>query len=57
MGKRPKQTFLQRRHINDKQAQEKMLNNVNYYRNANTNDCSEVLPHTSQNGHHQKIYK
>ena len=28
MGKRPKQTFLQRRHIDDEQAQEKMLNNL-----------------------------
>ena len=56
MGKRPKQTFLQRRHIDDK-VQEKMLDNANYQRNANTNDCSEISPHTSQNGHHQKIYK
>ena len=30
MGKRPKQTFLQRRHSDGKQAHEKMLNIANY---------------------------
>ena len=29
---------------------------TNYQRNANQN-YNEVSPHTSQNGHHQKIYK
>ena len=29
---------------------------LNYYRNANQN-YNEVLPHTGQNGYHQKIYK
>ena len=38
-----------------KKAHEKMLNLINYYRNANQN-YNEVSPHTSQNGH-QKIYK
>ena len=32
---------------------EKMFNITNYQRNANQN-CNEVSPHTSQNGHHQK---
>jgi len=32
---------------------------INYYQNANQNynekrNCSEVSPHTSQNGHHRK---
>ena len=53
---RPKQTFIQRRHTDGQQTHEKMLNIINYQRNANQN-YSEVLPHTSQNGHHQKIYK
>ena len=33
-----------------------MLNITNYQRNVNQN-YNEVSPHTSQNGHHQKIYK
>ena len=33
-----------------------MLNTANYQRNANQN-YNEVSLHTSQNGHHQKIYK
>ena len=30
MGKRPKQTFFQRRHTDSKQGHEKMLNIANY---------------------------
>ena len=33
-----------------------MFNITNYQRNANQN-YSEVSPHTSQNGHHHKVYK
>ena len=33
-----------------------MLNIAHYYRNANQN-YNEASSHTSQNGHHQKIYK
>ena len=51
MGKRPKQTFLQRRHMDGQQAYEKMLNIANYQGNANQN-YNEVPPHMSQNGHH-----
>ena len=51
MGKRPKQKFLQRRQIDDHQAQVKMLIIANYQRNANQN-YDEVPPHTGQNGHH-----
>ena len=36
-------------------AHEKMLNITNYQRIASQNYI-EVLPHTSQNGHHQKVY-
>ena len=31
-----------------------MLNTANYQRHANQN-CNEVSPHTSQNGHHQSL--
>ena len=55
MGRRPKQTFLQR-HTDGQQACEKMLNTANYQRNANQN-YNEVSPHTSQNGYGEKVYK
>ena len=53
MGKRSKQTFLQRRHTDGQKAHEKMLNITNYQRNANQN-YNEVSPHTRQNGLHKK---
>ena len=53
MGRRPKQTFLQRRHIDGQQTHEKMLSITNYQRNANQN-YNEISPHTRQNGRHQK---
>ena len=56
MGRRSKQTFLQRRHTDDQKAHEKMLSITNYWRNANQN-YSEVSLHTTQNGHYQKVYK
>ena len=37
MGRRPKWTFLQRRHTDSQQAHGKMLNVNNYQRNANQN--------------------
>ena len=49
MGRRPKQTFLQRRHIDGPKTHDKMLNITNYQRNANQN-YNEVSPHTGQNG-------
>ena len=55
MGRRPKQTFLQRQ-TDGQKAHEKMLNITNYQRNANQN-YNEASPHTGQNGHHQKVYK
>ena len=55
VGRRPKQTFLQRRHTYGQQTREKMLNIAHYQRHANQN-YSEVSPHSSQNDHHQKIY-
>ena len=56
MGRRPKQTFLQRRYTDCQQTHERMLNIINHQRNENQN-YNEVSPYTSQNGHHQKIYK
>ena len=40
----------------DIQTHEKMLNIAHSQRNANQNH-NEISPHTSQNGHHQKVYK
>ena len=49
-------TFLQRTDIHGQEAYEMTLNITNYWRNPNQN-CSELPPHTCQNGHHQKICK
>ena len=38
------------------ETHEKMLNIAYYQRNANQN-YNEILPHTGQNDHHQKVYK
>ena len=56
MGRRPKWTFLQGRHIDGQEAHKKMLNIANYQRNANQN-YSEVPLYTTQKGHHQKTHK
>ena len=53
MARRPKQTFLQRRHTDGQKAHEKMFNIANYQRNTNQNS-SEMSLHTSQNGQHHK---
>ena len=37
MGRRSKQTFLQRKHANGQEAHEKMLNIASYQRNVNEN--------------------
>ena len=37
MDGRPKQPFLQRRHIDGQQTYEKIFNITNYYRNVNQN--------------------
>ena len=49
MGRRPKETFLQRRHTDGQQALEKVIS-TNYFKNVNQN-YQEVLPHIGQNGH------
>ena len=55
MGRRLRQTFLQR-HSDGQQAHENMLNITNYQKHANQNH-NQVSSQTSQNGHHQKVYK
>ena len=49
-------TFLQRRHTDDKQAHDEMLNISSCKRNVNRK-YSEGPPHTGQNGHHPKACK
>ena len=51
MGRRPKQTFFQRRHTDAQHTHEEKLDITNYYRNANQSYI-EIAPHTGQNGHH-----
>ena len=55
MRKRLKQTLLQRRHTDGQQTHEKMLNKTLLEKCKSKQN--EVLPHTSQNVSHQKIYK
>ena len=54
MGRRFKQTFLQRSHTSGQQAHQKMLNITNYQRNASQN-YNELSPHIGQSGHPQNI--
>ena len=55
MGRIPKLTFNQRRYTDDKQAHKKMCNNTIRERKIKTK--IGLSPHTSQNNHHQKVYK
>ena len=50
-----KSHFSKKKHTGGQRAHENMFNVANFERNANQN--YEVSLHTSQNGHHQKIYK
>ena len=56
MGRRPEQTFFQRKHTDGQQAHEKMLNISNHDRNANQNK-NEMSPHICQNDYHQKDHR
>ena len=53
MGRESEQTFFQRRHTNDQQVHEKVLNITNHKGNANQN-YEEISPHAGQNGYHLK---
>ena len=46
---RHEETFFQRRHTDDQQTHEKMLNIIHHQAKANQN-YNEVSPHTRQNG-------
>ena len=35
LGRRPEEKVFQRRHTDDQQADEKMINTINHHRNAN----------------------
>ena len=56
MSRRTEYTFFQRRQIDDQQTYEKMLNIIINQGNANQNH-NDILPHTCQNGYHQKDNK
>ena len=51
---RAKQALLQRRHVDDQQAYEKMFNIANYQRNADQS-YNEVSLHSLQKGYNQKV--
>ena len=53
MGRRSKQVSLQRRHIDGEKAHEKILNIINYQKNANQS-YNEVSSHINQNGYLEK---
>ena len=52
MGRRPKQTFLQRKHTDGQEAHKKTRTIPDYERNASQN-YNETSPHTSQDGFEQ----
>ena len=51
IGRRPKQTFIQRSHADGQEAHEKMLKIGNFQSIANQN-YNEISSHISQNGYH-----
>ena len=44
MGRRPKQTYLQRRYTDGLQTHERMLNIINHQRNGNKNKKKQMGP-------------
>ena len=56
MGRRPKQTFLQRRRTDDQEAHEKMLSITNCQGNASQN-YNEISPHPIRMTVIKKIHK
>ena len=56
MGRRTKQTFLQRGNADGQQAHEKMFNTANHQGNGKQNH-NEISPNTGQNGYHQKEHR
>ena len=56
MGRGTEQIFFQRKHIDDPQAHENVLNFANHQRHASQNH-DELSPQTCENGHPQKDHK
>ena len=56
MGRRPRQTFFQRKQTDGQQAYGKLLNITNDQRNAKQNH-NKISPHTYQNSQQQKERK
>ena len=56
MGRRPEETFFQRRHTDGQEAHERMLSITNHQEKANQNN-NEILPHTCEIGYYQKGHK
>ena len=53
MGNEPENIFFQRKHTDDQQTHDKLLNNTNHQENANQNH--NVIPSlTYQNDYYQK---
>ena len=56
LGRIYEQTFVQRRHTDDQQVPEKMLNIIDHQGNENQNH-NESSPHVYQNSYYQKDKK
>ena len=54
VGRKPKQTFLQRRHTDGQEAHEKCSTSL-IVREMQMK--TKISSHSNQNGHHQKIYE
>ena len=56
MGRRPEQTFPQRKYTDGQQTHEKMISISNHQKNVNQKH-NDVSPHTRQSDYHQKDHK
>ena len=56
MGRRPVQTFLQRKHVDGQQVHEKMLNIANY-REMKIKKNTEESPHTCKDSYDEKKHR
>ena len=57
IGRRPKETFLQRRHTSSQKTFEKKWSNSIIIREMQVKIINEVPLHTGRDRHHQKVYK
>ena len=56
MGRRPEQTFPQRKYTDGQQTHEKMLSISNHQKNGNQKH-NDISPRTHQSNYHQKDHK